>query len=167
MRALFLAAMTLAFVACAHKREARDRPDRAEQVEASPAEDVAVARPEELNPEQVRVLQRALAAKGQVLEVTGAFDEQTSAALKAFQRSQNLVPTGNLNFKTIEALGVNPADVMPVRGMDDSIREPQLEEDAFRPPESLPGDPMRDPTTGDVEPVPQPEPDPMDSPPRP
>jgi hypothetical protein len=74
------------------------------------------ARAEELSREQIRLVQRTLAAKGYGTEITGQFDESTRSSLASFQRENSLPVSGNLDEKTIEALGFDASQVRPVRG---------------------------------------------------
>ncbi len=84
---------------------------------ASAAEPRAgVARPSDLSAEQVRLVQRALSDKGFSTELNGMWDDRTKSSLMSFQRSVSLAPTGNINAQTAEALGLDPQQVMPVRG---------------------------------------------------
>jgi peptidoglycan hydrolase-like protein with peptidoglycan-binding domain len=75
-----------------------------------------VVKPSALSPEQVRVVQRSLIDRGFAVDLSGEFDPLTRRALTDFQRARGLPATGNLNTSTVEALGVDPRDVMPVRG---------------------------------------------------
>jgi peptidoglycan hydrolase-like protein with peptidoglycan-binding domain len=77
----------------------------------------AVIQPSELSPEQVRTVQRSLAGRGFAVDASGTFDDRTQTALMDFQRARGLPATGNLNNPTVEALGIDPRDVMPVRGV--------------------------------------------------
>jgi hypothetical protein len=70
-----------------------------------------------LEPEQIRTVQRALQDKGHAVELTGAWDEGTRAALTAFQAKSDLPQTGQLDPATSRALGVDPSAIMPVSGM--------------------------------------------------
>jgi peptidoglycan hydrolase-like protein with peptidoglycan-binding domain len=76
----------------------------------------AVIQPSELSPEQVRTVQRSLSERGFAVDPTGTFDDRTQTALMDFQRARGLPATGNLNNPTVEALGIDPRDVMPVHG---------------------------------------------------
>jgi peptidoglycan hydrolase-like protein with peptidoglycan-binding domain len=107
-RALVIAAIAAA-AACS-KRERTYAPGPAVTVE-----EAAVIQPSELSPEQVRVVQRALADRGFAVDLTGEYDGRTRSALTAFQRARGLPATGNLNSPTVEALGIDPRDVTPVR----------------------------------------------------
>lgn len=71
---------------------------------------------DQLSPEQIRLVQRALTAKGHAAPVTGKLDERTRSALVSFQRSQSLPVSGTLDSRTIDALGFAPSQVTPVRG---------------------------------------------------
>src|SRR5438874_481260 len=66
---------------------------------------VGVARPSDLGPEQIRIVQRALLSHGYTVDIDGRYDAATAAALKRFQADNNLAATGNISFKTAEALG--------------------------------------------------------------
>jgi len=68
-----------------------------------------------MSPEQIRLVQRTLNAQGYPVEVTSAWDKRTRAALTSFQTAHALPATGDLDPATSQALGVDPADVMPVR----------------------------------------------------
>jgi peptidoglycan hydrolase-like protein with peptidoglycan-binding domain len=72
-----------------------------------------------ISPEQVRLVQRSLADRGFAVHLTGTFDGRTQAALTDFQRARGLPPTGQLDTPTVEALGIDPRDVMPVRGEEE------------------------------------------------
>ncbi len=71
-----------------------------------------------LSPEQVRVVQRSLADRGFAVDLTGALDDRTQTALMDFQRARGLAATGQVDASTIDALGIDPRDVAPVRGPD-------------------------------------------------
>ena len=73
----------------------------------------------ELSPEQIRLVQRALADRGYPVDLTGAFDGRTRSALEEFQRARGLPADGKLDPNTLETLGIDPRDVMPVRGADE------------------------------------------------
>ena len=73
----------------------------------------------ELSPEQVRLVQRALADRGYAVDLTGAFDAHTQTALAEFQRARGLPADGRLDTYTLETLGIDPRDVMPVRGAEE------------------------------------------------
>ncbi len=75
-----------------------------------------VDREDQLNPEQIRLVQRSLAERGYAIDVTGRFDERTRSSLMSFQRSQDIPATGSLDARTVEALGFDPRQVTPVRG---------------------------------------------------
>ncbi len=72
----------------------------------------------DLSPEQVRLVQRALADRGYPVDLTGVFDARTQAALSQFQRARGLPAKGTLDHNTLETLGIDPRDVRPVRGTD-------------------------------------------------
>ena len=81
-----------------------------------PGDQTAVIQPSSLSPEQVRLVQRSLADRGFAVDLSGRFDDPTRQALSEFQRARGLPATGNLNPPTVDALGLDPRDVMPVRG---------------------------------------------------
>ena len=89
---------------------------------AASEQQTSVVQPSDLSPEQVRLVQRALSDRGFALDLSGRFDERTQTALGDFQRARGLPATGNLNQPTVEALGLDPREVMPVRGTDESTR---------------------------------------------
>jgi len=70
----------------------------------------------ELSPEQLRLVQRALAAQGFTVSVTGDLDVQTRTGLMCFQQAHQLGSSGDLDGSTVQALGLDPREVMPVRG---------------------------------------------------
>ena len=76
-----------------------------------------------LLPEQVRVVQRSLADRGFAVDVTGTVDERTQTALMDFQRARALDATGQIDASTIDALGIDPREVAPVRGLDPDSEE--------------------------------------------
>ena len=97
--------------------------------EASPAsrageDQASVVQPSSLSPEQVRLVQRSLIDRGFAVDLSGSFDQPTQTALTEFQRARGLPATGNLNAPTIDALGLDPRDVMPVRGQRGSMQSP-------------------------------------------
>ena len=71
-----------------------------------------------LEPEQIRVVQRALNDKGHHVEITGAWDERTRDALADLQAASGLPATGTMNRATARLLGVDPYAVVPVGGRD-------------------------------------------------
>jgi hypothetical protein len=77
------------------------------------------ARVEELSREQIRLVQRTLRAKGYSTGITGRFDESTRASLASFQQKNALPVSGNLDAKTIDALGFDASQARPVRASDD------------------------------------------------
>ena len=79
--------------------------------------DMAMA--EEMSPEGVRLIQRALAEKGHATGVTGELDENTRSSLMGFQRENALPASGALDEKTVEALGLDVSQVRPVRGAEE------------------------------------------------
>ena len=103
-----------ALVGCSNK--ARTYEGSAAQPAPPASAQTAVIQPSDLSPEQVRLVQRSLVDRGFAVDPGGTFDDRTQTALMDFQRARGLPPTGNLNQPTIDALGLDPRDVMPVRG---------------------------------------------------
>jgi peptidoglycan hydrolase-like protein with peptidoglycan-binding domain len=104
---------TAAVLACASRQNTSSDTSMA----TSGAEDRAtVIQPSSLSPEQVRLVQRSLVDRGFAVDLSGSFDQPTQSALSEFQRARGLPATGNLNTPTMDALGLDPRDVMPVRG---------------------------------------------------
>ena len=66
--------------------------------------------------EQLRLVQRTLSQRGFPTELTGEFDQGTRDSLAAFQHSRQLPESGMLDSSTMDALGVDVGQVMPVRG---------------------------------------------------
>ena len=83
---------------------------------ALPALAVGAARDPALEPEQIRMVQRALGHHGHPVALTGAWDQGTRAALERFQTESGLPATGTFDRDTSRALGVDPAAVRPVSG---------------------------------------------------
>ena len=74
------------------------------------------ASPEAMSGEQVRLIQRALSARGFTTDATGQLDPGTTASIMAFQRANDLPATGTVDDSTARALGFEPGQVIPVRG---------------------------------------------------
>jgi peptidoglycan hydrolase-like protein with peptidoglycan-binding domain len=66
--------------------------------------------PQQLNSSQVREIQQALEDRGDSsLSVNGEWGPDTEAALKNFQKSENMISqSGQLDFPTLLALGLDP-----------------------------------------------------------
>ena len=66
--------------------------------------------PQQLGASQVREIQQALETKGDSsVRVDGEWGPDTEAALKNFQKSENMISqTGELDISTIMALGLDP-----------------------------------------------------------
>ena len=114
---LFLAA---ALAACASQQR---MPSDTAATTSSTGDQTAVIQPSSLSPEQVRLVQRSLADRGFAVDLSGRFDDPTRQALSQFQAARGLPATGNLTPPTVQALGLDPRDVMPVRG--DSTADPR------------------------------------------
>ncbi|HYH20701.1 MAG TPA: peptidoglycan-binding domain-containing protein [Azospirillum sp.] len=60
------------------------------------------------SPAQVRQVQQVLKQSGyNAGNVNGSWDQQTSQAVRNFQQAQGLEPTGQLNTRTLSALGIS------------------------------------------------------------
>lgn len=70
----------------------------------------------DLSPAQVRLVQRSLIDRGFAVDPTGTFDDRTRAALMDFQRARGLPATASIDRPTVDALGLDPHQVLPVRG---------------------------------------------------
>jgi peptidoglycan hydrolase-like protein with peptidoglycan-binding domain len=66
--------------------------------------------PQQLSSSQVREIQQALEDRGDSsVDVNGEWGPDTEAALKNFQKSENMISqTGQLDFPTLLALGLDP-----------------------------------------------------------
>ena len=136
MKRLLVVAAT-AVLACASRQNTTSGTSMATR----DAEDRAtVVQPSSLSPEQVRLVQRSLIDRGFAVDLSGTFDQPTQSALSQFQRARGLPATGNLNAPTMDALGIDPRDVMPVRGDADT--------DAAPPASPSPGGPRSSSPSG-------------------
>lgn len=59
----------------------------------------------------VRDVQHTLKSRGMRVGVDGVMGPRTQAAIRQFQKSENLEPTGQLNRQTLVALGIQQPDV--------------------------------------------------------
>ncbi|HEX5513970.1 MAG TPA: peptidoglycan-binding domain-containing protein [Gammaproteobacteria bacterium] len=75
------------------------------------------ARPKpSINPATVRQVQQALSRLGyDVGAVDGRWSEQTSAAVRNFQQGQGLEPSGQLDTRTLGALGLGSDNLQQAR----------------------------------------------------
>lgn len=69
--------------------------------------------PQQLNASQIRQIQKALEDRGEKsVRVNGEWGPETEAAIKNFQRSENLIAqTGELDASTVAALGLDPSSL--------------------------------------------------------
>jgi len=61
-----------------------------------------------MNPGSARLIQEALRTKGYLATISGELDQETSAALRRFQRDEDLAQTGAPDRETLRKLGVDP-----------------------------------------------------------
>jgi peptidoglycan hydrolase-like protein with peptidoglycan-binding domain len=77
----------------------------------------------------VREVQKELRDRGQRIGIDGVMGPRTQAALRQFQKAENLVPTGRLDRRTLVALGVQPnasaGASEPNSGPEDYLRRAQ------------------------------------------
>jgi peptidoglycan hydrolase-like protein with peptidoglycan-binding domain len=71
-----------------------------------------------IEPEQIRVAQRALQDRGLKVAITGSWNERTREAVGTFQRRNGLPATGTLDEATARSLGVDPSELR--RRFDDA-----------------------------------------------
>lgn len=109
-----LSFVVVALLACASQQRMSSEPVPPSATDT--ADRTTVVEPAQLDPEQVRLLQRSLVDRGFAVDLSGRFDQPTQDALAQFQRARGLPATGNLNAPTIDALGLDPRDVQPERG---------------------------------------------------
>jgi peptidoglycan hydrolase-like protein with peptidoglycan-binding domain len=122
-----------ALLACSNK--ARTYEGNASAQPASPTKaQAAVIQPSDLSAEQVRLVQRSLIDRGFAVDPGGTFDDRTQTALMDFQRARGLPATGELNQPTIDALGLDPRDVMPVRGTVAPAPDQHSGDEGYRAP---------------------------------
>jgi peptidoglycan hydrolase-like protein with peptidoglycan-binding domain len=116
-RALCLAA--LAVLACAHQEAASSGGTTGGAAAPAAASSAPAVAPSDLSTEQIRLVQRSLIDRGFAVDPTGSFDDRTRTALMDFQRARGLPASASLDQPTVDALGLDPRDVMPVRGAAD------------------------------------------------
>ena len=136
-----------ALLACSNKARTYGGSAAAEPAPPASAQ-AALIQPSDLSPEQVRLVQRSLVDRGFAVDPGGTFDDRTQTALMDFQRARGLPATGTLNQPTIDALGLDPRDVMPVRGTAGAPDEQRNKEEGYR----APGDAEAPAGPGDLEP---------------
>jgi peptidoglycan hydrolase-like protein with peptidoglycan-binding domain len=95
--------------------------------------------PQQLSSSQVREIQQALEDRGDnSVRVNGEWGPDTEAALKNFQKSENMISqTGQLDFPTLLALGLDPLSFGLAGASETTGQAPR--EDA--PPQQMPGTP--------------------------
>lgn len=64
-----------------------------------------------LDPVAMHKLQHALASHGEKVQQTGLLDEQTQAAIRAFQKHQSQPATGLPDYDTLKRLGLDAQDI--------------------------------------------------------
>ena len=81
-----------------------------------------------MNPGSARRIQEALRERGLLAGApSGELDEPTSAALRRFQRSEDLAQTGAPDRETLRRLGIDPQEVYRTvpQGQEAKAPEPQ------------------------------------------
>lgn len=69
-----------------------------------------------VSPAVVRQIQQALNQRGYTAgHVDGTWGARSQEAMKQFQKAQGLEPTGNINQRTMAALGINPSAAVSQR----------------------------------------------------
>jgi peptidoglycan hydrolase-like protein with peptidoglycan-binding domain len=88
--------------------QSRPSPDSSDSSQALAGYQIS---PQQLSSSQVRQIQQALEARGhRAVRANGEWGPDTAAALKDFQKSQNMTSqTGALDVRTIMALGLDPS----------------------------------------------------------
>jgi peptidoglycan hydrolase-like protein with peptidoglycan-binding domain len=64
-----------------------------------------------LDDKSVKQLQSALDRKGYKTSRSGVLDEETQAALRKFQKSEHVAPTGLPDYDTLRRLGLDPKKI--------------------------------------------------------
>ncbi len=107
-------AIALLLAGChAHTTQGRNQA----QPEAPPGEEQKTARPVRTTPhamldaQAMRRVQEALARHGERVEATGELDAQTERALRAFQRREDMPPTGLPDYDTLDKLGLDAKQI--------------------------------------------------------
>jgi peptidoglycan hydrolase-like protein with peptidoglycan-binding domain len=114
LTAAALAALSVSAVAQQSGMSGQTGPQMHPQSETLPGSSQALAgyqiSPQRLSSSQVREIQQALEDRGDSsVRVNGEWGTDTEAALKNFQKSENMISqTGQLDFPTLLALGLDP-----------------------------------------------------------
>jgi peptidoglycan hydrolase-like protein with peptidoglycan-binding domain len=97
--------------------------------------------PQQLSSSQVREIQQALEDRGGYsVRVNGEWGPDTEAALKNFQKSENMISqTGQLDFPTLLALGLDPLSFGLAGASETETTGQAPREDA--PQQQMPGTP--------------------------
>ena len=101
MAAIFVLS-TVGFAWAAEKPQAGDQPKVEKKAAPKAAKKAAVSKA------WVKQLQEALNKSGQKVKVDGVLGKETRAALKAYQKANNLKVTGRADKATQEKLGLKP-----------------------------------------------------------
>jgi hypothetical protein len=125
MKLATLALVAVAAVGCSHTETVRQPQTPRTQAAESPPRKGTVSRenvreggppvpvsPEgELAPGQLEKIQDRLVRRGMLERKSGGLDETTRAALKKFQKSQDIPETGLPDQETVKRLGLDPDQV--------------------------------------------------------
>ncbi|MCA1665198.1 MAG: peptidoglycan-binding protein [Myxococcales bacterium] len=106
----------LALTAChAHQTAAQNGKEAQQTLEKPPeTKQVASARPVRttpggmLDPQSMKQIQAKLSARGFKTSESGQLDQQTEAALRQFQKHEQMASTGLPDFDTLRRLGLDP-----------------------------------------------------------
>jgi peptidoglycan hydrolase-like protein with peptidoglycan-binding domain len=85
--------------------------------------------PQQLSSSQVREIQQALEDRGDnTVRVNGEWGPDTEAALQNFQKSENMISqTGQLDFQTLLALGLDPLSFAQAGGSETTGQAPRAD----------------------------------------
>ena len=106
-----IATAALCLPALAQQNQSGSQGANAQTSQQSLNQSAQAMSPQQMNATQMRQLQQALDNKGfSAGRADGKWGPETEAALKSFQQSQNMSWSGDIDAKTITALGLNTSD---------------------------------------------------------
>lgn len=153
-----------AFAAGAQEQASGQQPgyqdaQQAQQMQGQPSMGMGQEAQIQLQDSHIREIQQALQDEGQDVSVDGVWGSQTAQALQQFQQEQGLDASGELNFATLDALGVDVQQLAQIETQGsqaaempgDEVRQQPLDQQV--PGEgALPGVPGRDDAIEDQSP---------------